>query len=255
YGSGFPKSHDVARGVDKAVGIPKGWINCDAGPFSDEGKAWAGWGTALKPAFEPIVLARKPITAGSIAKQHLATGTGGLNIEAARIGGGEKRIIDGSGDRAESQSIGAFKGSKPRETTEGRWPANVVHDGSVEVVSRFPAEREGLSAARFFYSAKAGAKDRAGSEHPTVKPLALMQWLVRLTTPRGGRILDPFGGSGSTAWAAAVEGCACDLIERDPEYAAHIRGRMADFDPAKISQPTETPADETQGDLFNGGAL
>lgn len=176
---------------------------------SIEGAAeWEGWGTALKPAWEPIVLARKPLAETSVARQSLATGTGGLNIEAARI---------------------------PALGEPGRWPANVASDGSAEVLARFPVDA-GASAARFFYSAKADARDRAGSSHPTVKPQALMRWLVRLLTARGAHVLDPFGGSGSTAWASATEGRRCTLIEREPEYAAHIRRRIAEFDPAQAAQ-------------------
>ena len=105
---------------------------------------------------------------------------------------------------------------------EGRWPANVCHDGSDEVVAAFPN-----SAARFFYSAKASKADRAGSKHPTVKPVSLMQWLCRLITPPGGTILDPFAGSGTTGAAARLEGFRAILIEREAEYQRDIRNRFA----------------------------
>jgi len=137
----------------------------------------------------------------------------------------------------------------------GRWPANVCHDGSDEVTAAFPESGPGPgnvhtakengggvfgggrmgvenifkdsgSAARFFYTAKADADDRLGSKHPTVKPLDLMQWLVRLVTPRGGTVLDPFAGTGTTGEAAWREGCAAVLIEAEPEYQADIRRRM-----------------------------
>ena len=103
----------------------------------------------------------------------------------------------------------------------GRFPANVSHDGSVEVVRAFPEH-----AARFFYTAKADADDRAGSAHPTIKPVDLMQWLARLVTPPGGLILDPFAGSGTTGEAAIREGFDAVLIERDPESVVDIRRRM-----------------------------
>jgi site-specific DNA-methyltransferase (adenine-specific) len=245
YGTGMPKSHGVARMIDKALGVegtfgaPKsaahaGWIERGAMrggqgaegwqrpwmddpeavdraareymPGSPEAEEWKGWGTALKPAIEPIVLARKPPAEGSIGRQHLATGTGGLNIDAAKI-------------------VGRDAGGKPEAP---RWPANVTHDGSAEVLSRFPVDGEG-SVGRFFYCGKADAADRRGSDHPTVKPQALMRWLVRLVSARGALILDPFAGSGSTAWAAQAEGRRCVLIESDPASAEHIATVIADL--------------------------
>jgi site-specific DNA-methyltransferase (adenine-specific) len=138
----------------------------------------------------------------------------------------------------------------------GRWPANVLHDGSEEVVAAFPESETSRietssiatgsdgwgniqtnrgprgydgsgSAARFFYTAKANADDRLGSKHPTVKPVDLMQWLCRLVTPKGGTILDPFAGTGTTGEAAFREGFNAVLIESEPEYQADIRRRMA----------------------------
>lgn len=224
-----------------------------------EAAEWEGWGTALKPAWEPIVLARKPLAEKSVARQHMATGTGGLNIDEARIGGDTAALaakfasVKNAGPREN-----AVYGTDARPRSEGnlqahekgRWPANVVHDGSAEVLGKFPVDA-GVSAARFFYSAKADAKDRAGSDHPTVKPQSLMRWLVRLTTARGGTVLDMFGGSGSTAWAAAVEGRDCHLIERDPAYADHIRARLAEFDPEKLAK-APVPVAGAQPDLFGG---
>ncbi|MEL7167620.1 MAG: DNA methyltransferase, partial [Pseudomonadota bacterium] len=118
---------------------------------------------------------------------------------------------------------------------------------------RFPVDA-GASSARFFYSGKADKVDRAGTDHPTVKPQSLMRWLVRLTTPHGGRVLDMFAGSGSTGWAAAVEGRVCDLIERDPGYAAHIAKRIPQFDADQIGTPSPLTAedDTPQRDLFGG---
>lgn len=271
YGCGFPKSHDVAKAIDKALtGVTRGaagapvegdvkrsfgqhYSRTEKGdPITPEAQEWEGWGTALKPAWEPIVLARKPLAEGSVARQHMATGTGGLNIDAARLGGGEERKICGTGaGQGTDTHMAGFVGIEPRQTTEGRWPANMVHDGSQEVMMRFPVDA-GASSARFFYSAKADARDRAGSDHPTVKPQALMRWLVRLTTPRGGKVLDMFGGSGSTGWAAATEGRACDLIERDPGYAAHIRARLADFGPDHLPDPGADAEPAPRRDLFGG---
>lgn len=274
YGCGFPKSHDVSKAIDKALGAERdpgvlkgksklgGGEVCTTGmsggayfetqAATPEAAEWQGWGTALKPAWEPIVLARKPIMAGSVARQHMATGTGGLNIDAARLESEGSRIgRAGNKGRNTSDHIGGFNGCDRTMTDKGRWPANVLHDGSVEVLGKFPVDA-GVSAARFFYSAKADDADRAGSDHPTVKPQSLMRWLVRLTTARGGRVLDIFGGSGSTGYAAALEGRECHLIERDPGYAAHIRARLAEFDPDKLTYAPAPDARATQPDLFGG---
>ncbi|MEM8849280.1 MAG: DNA methyltransferase [Pseudomonadota bacterium] len=236
YGTGFPKSHEVAARMT-----------------GDDKAQWQGWGTALKPAWEPIVLARKPLAETSVARQHKATGTGGINVGDTRIGVESRH----NGSAYNNNIYGQFQGLETEgRAVEGRWPANVVHDGSAEVLARFPVDGGGTSA-RFYYSAKANAQDRAGSDHPTVKPQSLMRWLVRLTTARGGLVLDPFGGSGSTGWAAVTEGRRCHLIERDPDYAAHIRNRLADFDPAYLTAEPEaklTTDAAGQSDLFGGAA-
>ena len=178
-----------------------------------------GLGTALKPAFEPIVLARKPLSESTVAANVLRWRTGALNIDGCRIGteGATKR----SAQTAYADS-GWRTGHEIVKLDMGRWPANVCHDGSDEVVAAFPN-----SAARFFYSAKASKADRAGSKHPTVKPVSLMQWLCRLITPPGGTILDPFAGSGTTGAAARLEGFRAILIEREAEYQQDIRNRFA----------------------------
>lgn len=161
----------------------------------------------LKPAYEPIV----------IAKKH---GPGGLNIEACRIVTGESTLRF---NHAGTQGLGWRTGKKAHlnGSDAGRWPANVAHDGSAEVEAAFGP------ASRFFYSAKADALDRLGSRHPTVKPVALIRWLQRLVTPPGGTILDPFAGSGTTATAALAEGFDAILIEREPQYIAEIERRLA----------------------------
>ncbi len=272
YGTGFPKSHDVAKGIDKALGakgsfgaaksaahqryIDKGEMRGEAGhdgwqrPWMDDPEAVAnagrryipateqaaefdGYGTALKPSWEPIALARKPLD-GTVAANVLAHRAGALNIDGCRIEAGGVEAL-------------------------GRWPANIVHDGSPEVVATFPEAPGALravtgnepsspfanvygdmpsraggaiprgdfgSAARFFYSAKADADDRLGSKHPTVKPVDLMQWLCRLVTPPGGTVLDPFAGTGTTGEAAWREGFSAVLVEREAEYQADIRRRI-----------------------------
>jgi DNA modification methylase len=138
-----------------------------------EAVQWQGWGTALKPGWEPVVVARKP-TVGTVAANVVEHGTGAMNIDACRV--------------------------------DSRWPANVIHDGSDQVLEAFPLDA-GKSPSRFFYSAKASRADRgATNNHPTVKPTELMRYLCRLVTPPGGVVLDPFNGSGSTGKAAALEG-------------------------------------------------
>jgi site-specific DNA-methyltransferase (adenine-specific) len=231
YGSGFPKSHNIGN----------------------------GWGTALKPAWEPIVLARKPLI-GTVAETVLEHGTGALNIDGCRVGtdAGWSYPNGRGGSGWHGQDSLATNLTEPKEATQGRWPANVLHDGSEEVLAAFAAYGESASkasagrngndkgdvftlnrkrddvrghddfgtAARFFYSAKADAEDRLGSKHPTVKPVDLMAYLCRLVTPPGGTVLDPFAGSGSTGMACLKEGFQAVLIEREAEYVADIRRRL-----------------------------
>lgn len=285
YGSGFPKSHDVSKGIDRrngdnrpVIGRAKGAASSDTeslGEFQPEydltsaaSAAWEGWGTALKPACEPICFGRKPLI-GTVAANVLKHGTGAINIDASRInwvgpkdtaaaaaaaavGFAESRA---KGTATQSNSIGKESrdgtNNYDPDKLSGRWPANVVHDGSEEVLEAFPESDSGSgsgsggiwspstgkpagptygdgkgSAARFFYTAKADSDDRIGSKHPTVKPVDLMRWLVCLVTPKGGTVLDPFAGTGSTAEAAFYEGMSCVLVERESEYQADIRRRM-----------------------------
>lgn len=192
YATGLPKNHPLEKSLAKI------------GATQEEIDLWAQYGTTLKPCLEPIALARKPIAAGSIPRQVLATGTGALNLGATAI-----------------PNLDARRASN-LDPIPTRYPGNLVHDGSPEVRARFPVAQDGLSASRFFYCPKANKADRHGSDHPTVKPQALMEWLIKLVAPTGARILDPFGGSGATAWAAHALGVDCDLVERDPEYQADI---------------------------------
>jgi DNA modification methylase len=270
YGTGFPKSHDAARaieahlrtggsrfsardpalqseaGVSAAPGAQwqessrrtmadkadSGWSGGKVDVTLPEAAAWQGWGTALKPAWEPIILARKPL-AGTVAQNVLAHGTGALNIDGCRVPMSQKDadyIAERISGANNTRSIGgttAYGGGETMDraaaydASKGRWPANVVHDGSDEVEAAFPGDVH-----RFFYSAKATAADRAGSKHPTVKPVALMRWLVRMVCPPGGTVLDPFAGSGTTGAAALAEGMSAVLIEREAEYQADIRRRL-----------------------------
>lgn len=175
-------------------------------PHTDAAKQWHGWGTALKPAHEPIVLARKPLI-GTVADNMLKHGTGGLNIDGCRVDFASeddlKSATFGTGSNIKSGRLVTGGDSKDGRTNieadpAGRWPANVLHDGSDEVVGCFPGQNKpDGSAARFFYCAKASKADRdegvhpAKNFHPTVKPTALMRYLCRLITPRGGDHIRP----------------------------------------------------------------
>lgn len=330
YGSGFPKSLDVSKAIDKAAGAerevigtwkPQGTARLVGGknpdgiftnpdnadlkgelpitsPATSEAKKWAGWGTALKPAFEPVVVGRKPLK-GTVAANVLAYGVGGLNIDATRIGNEGATKRDGLGERPEGNNSGFRVGHGIEHIAQGRWPSNVILDeytaelvdqqsgilksgalkpyvqkhsgksvasfsgnveGSVRDIDR-PADSGGAS--RFFYIAKANKRDRneglegleeasasvmvdreegsagmnspragagrtsgAKNFHPTVKPTDLMRQLIRLVTPLGGVVLDPFTGSGSTGKAAILEGMQFIGCELTPDYLPIIEGRI-----------------------------
>ncbi len=243
FGSGFPKATRI-----KADGY--------------EGFRYGG--QALKPAIEPIFMGQKPFSEGNGTANILLHGTGALNIDGCRVSTEETIVAtrnialgsSGSGVYGSANVPGIYE-----QKDGGRWPANLIHDGSDEVLSAFPdgltsgtgaVKRETAeghqanaygkesraagtamishgdsgSAARFFYTAKADAEDRLGSKHPTVKPLDLMQYLCRLVTPPGGTILDPFAGTGTTGEAAWREGFRAVLIEREAEYQTDIARRM-----------------------------
>lgn len=222
---------------------------------------WRGIGTALKPAVEPICIARKPLSEKTVAANVLKWGTGALNIDGCRIEAPDCLASGGVGGRDPNfMSADRLKSARSEEHALGRWPANVLHDGSDEVRAAFPDAPGALrsvgpehkpktgtavygdygprplteprvdgssSAARFFYSAKADSDDRFGSKHPTVKPVDLMRWLCRLVTPPGGTVLDCFAGSGTTGAAAIAEGFDCILIEREAQYLEDIKLRIA----------------------------
>jgi len=288
YGSGFPKSHDISKAIDKAAGArghdstrfnavgQQGERTTGGDKFrsdhpdyvkpegvTPEARQWQGWGTALKPSWEPICLARKPLSEKTVAANVLRWGTGAINVDGCRVGddGGsvtvrgerENKTVHAFGD-----GLGAQGGSIERPAGLGRFPANLIHDGSDEVLAGFPEggpsksvtgsrsgkktgvlgafvgqenitmghDDNGGSAARFFYTAKADGDDRLGSKHPTVKPVDLMQWLCRLITPPGGVVLDCFAGTGTTGEAAWREGFTAILMEREVEYQGDIRKRM-----------------------------
>jgi DNA modification methylase len=198
-------------------------------PSTDDARRWTGWGTALKPAHEPICMARKPLV-GTVAANVLRYGTGAINVDGCRVQTDEelRRAVAGW----QTEYVGGEQ--KPINTFDlhpdgipGRWPANVIHDGSDEAT-------EGLrDAARYFYTAKASGEDRdemlgdvPKNVHPTVKPTDLMRYLVRMVTPSGGLVLDPFTGSGSTGRAAMLEGMRFIGCELSPEYAEIARARI-----------------------------
>lgn len=268
YGSGFPKSLDVSKAIDKAAGAErkptgrtkpghegfanrgnmssvqslKGTLGGEGGfarpwmddpekveayhqetaPATEAAKQWEGFGTALKPAMELWTLARKPLGEKTVAANVLKHGTGALNIDRCRVGRyeGDESGWSKSGSKAsENRAMsGGNYDRGPKPDAPGRWPANLIHDGSDEILDLFPTTKSSKSAARFFYCAKASKKDREGSNHPTMKPTELMRYLCRLITPPGGVILDPYLGSGSTGKAAMMEGFQFVGIERDEKY-------------------------------------
>ena len=217
-------------------------------PATDAARQWQGWGTALKPALEPITMARKPLS-GTVAETVLQHGTGAINVDGCRVGDEVTTSIP-HGKSSDAFGIGQKRPTAGfKENPPGRWPANIIHDGSNEAALALK------SGARFFYTAKAGKDDRndgcdafdqrpAGgmqgrndgtlgtitlskNHHPTVKPTMLMAYLCRLVTPPGGTVLDPFMGSGSTGKAATVNGFRFIGIERDPEYHKISQARIS----------------------------
>ena len=232
YGSGFPKSHNIGHKVEK----------------------YKGWGTALKPAHEPIVMARKPFNT-SVAENVLTHGTGGINIDECRVGTDEKLSI-GSNNRKNANVNFGMKNDKKKQkqNEQGRFPANIIHDGSEEVLEVFE------ESSRFFYCAKAskaernmglddfegkyldpqrkvgskggtnprnrGAESKRKNYHPTVKPIKIMEYLVRLVTPKEGIVLEPFAGSGTTLIACKQQGFNYIGIEREQEYCDIAEARL-----------------------------
>jgi site-specific DNA-methyltransferase (adenine-specific) len=256
YGSGFPKSLNIGLAVDKLNGVESKILsirkNGNKGggnkTFDDDSyvwkkefeqkeatNEWRGWGTALKPAYEPIIVARKPMKT-SVAENVLKNRVGGINIDECRVGNEHFKIEDGEYDNNETQACCGNIKRAPKEYN-GRFPANIITDGSKEVANGMPTEND-VSAMRYFYCAKASKKDRDGgldmfeekqttdgcirenSEtarkfgansalrkniHPTVKPCELMQYLIRLVAPKGSVVMDCFMGSGSTGKATMFE--------------------------------------------------
>lgn len=325
FGQGFPKSLDVSKAIDRAAGAKRPMVGPNpnhralsgvaydgiyagpntgapaiTAPATPEAAQWEGWGTALKPAVEPWILARKPLD-GTVAANVLKHGTGAINIDGCRVGTDQivtKRPVANS----ERKVLGVFSGG-PDSVNAGRFPAHLTlsHNPDCDAecsegcaVAMLDAQGEAMgshsaghardgfgvvrkgteatswklpdnapmprfgdsgSVSRFFYTAKASRSDReeglAGMPtgqraniHPTVKPTDLMRWLVRLITPSGGIVLDPFTGSGSTGKAAALEGMRFIGVERSPEYADIARARIAhayDFGTKLNRKKTQRP--------------
>lgn len=291
FGSGFPKSLDVSKAIDKAAGAEGPILGKNPafrarqlehntkwdtamrpehkrGPATDAAKQWQGFGTALKPASEHWILVRKPLSEKTVAKNVLKWGTGALNIDASRIDGAPIKTIIG-GKKMTGGGYGS-RNSKEKiriewENNKGRFPANLVLDEEAAVMldeqSGFsktiphrtkPAGSDGRNgitlqsykmksdnlmshndsggASRFFYVAKASKSDKgADNIHPTVKSTKLMSYLIKLVTPPGGTVLDPFMGSGSTGVAAVKEGFQFVGVEREKEYYSIAKNRIGSF--------------------------
>ena len=288
FGSGFPKSHNIGKAIDKIEGnerevvgtkihsqkgvkVAEERTTIGAGAFGEPREAnvtkgnseWEGWGTALKPAHEPIVMARKPFK-GTVADNVLEWGTGGINVDGCRIGysdNDDPRIGKGYEWESKAEPFGEAKTTQNKEgwNTEGRFPANIIFDeeagkildeqsgitsqghwpkGKVKGFGEFgggessyegvgPKDNVKGGASRFFYCPKASKKDReSGNVHPTVKPTDLMAYLIRLVTPKGGVVLDPFMGSGSTGKAAVREGMNFIGVEKEDEYMEIAKTRI-----------------------------
>lgn len=289
YGSGFPKNLDVSKAIDKHLGAEREkvrtvvnngtffgkmdthpWIqeavkrgfheHAGPVPITAASAAWQGWGTALKPAYEPIIVARKLLD-GTVAENVLKWGVGGLNIGECRVGTEDRFNEPAGNDGNSAASVASVNvtGYAGRPAV-GRWPANMVHDGSDEVLEAFARFGESKSPpsrkrtpdrpakatwslgrnggtqvghddegtpARFFYSAKCQSRERGEfNNHPTVKPIALIEYLIKLVCPKGGLVLDPFTGSGTTALACKNIGRRFVGCEREPDYAAIAEKRL-----------------------------
>lgn len=282
YGSGFPKSHDVSKALGKLAGAERDVLGTIrktdsyqtgehtlygggpdhnktksiTAPATEQAKQWEGWGTALKPAYEPVILARKPLE-GTVAQNTLAHGCGGINVDGCRVGesgGTKKGPIEEYG---ETFVYGAGLSGKRVDIPldKGRFPANVLID---ETAAQLLDDQVGSEVSRFFYTAKTSRKereaglpqgDKRANVHPTVKPIELMRYLVRLITPPQGTVLDPFMGSGSTGCAAALEGVDFIGIEREEEYFEIASARIAHW--AGASREAED--EPAQPSLFDEG--
>ncbi len=262
YGSGFPKSHNVSKAIDKAAGAERevigrsarhgGGINHVYGDGMGDGvvpnltasatpeaQQWDGWGTALKPAYEPIMVARKPLE-GTVVANVLAHGVGGINIDASRVG--DERVTQVTGaipagrwpaNVILDEEAGEVLDEQSGETSKGHWANRTIGFGVREYRGPGRKATDSGGASRFFYCAKASKSERNAAmatgdknHHPTVKPLKLMRYLCGLITPPGGVILDPFMGSGSTGVAAVADGYKFVGVELSDDYLDIARARI-----------------------------
>jgi site-specific DNA-methyltransferase (adenine-specific) len=281
YGSGFPKSLDVSKAIDNARMVGPGITTA----ATDAARQWQGWGTALKPAFEPIVVARKPLP-GTVAATVLEHGTGALNIDGCRVAYRwpsnvlltHVAAVDEYGRpvgdacaggcvlgcpvaELDGQSVPTTSGTLAphhRRTTAGG--NGETHGAMAGALGESYGDTG--AASKFFpafrWEAKAPTSERPqanGVSHPTVKPVALMRWLVRLVTPKGGVVLDPFLGSGTTAHACRAEKFQCIGIEADESYISLIRARLdGATNDAQSRRSRHARGQKTeQADLFGPG--
>jgi DNA modification methylase len=274
----FKRIEEVEREVIGYNDRPKGWFTGKDGhditaPATETARQWEGWGTALKPAHEPIIVARKPLAEPNVAANVLEHGTGAINVDACRIEAADSQLVEkyASVRNAPPRDNNVYGAdSRPRSEGNlephvlGRWPANVVLGCACEVEheegcavrmldeqsgdvkgavsngkrqgtgfhgnfggqAQTPGFNDAGGASRFYYCAKATRDERAGGDHPTVKPVSLMRWLVRLVTPPGGRVLDPFAGTFKTGEACVIEGFDFAGIEQDAKHCETGRARM-----------------------------
>jgi DNA modification methylase len=292
YGSGFPKSLNIGKAVDKLQGNEREVVGKEKGAGTtgdnqvgnqtfvaknqyEDGthditkgtSEWEGWGTALKPAHEPICMARKPLAEKTVAENVLKYGTGGINIDESRVESDnppkERPVLSHHKSYKEASNTGFLGGSeKPKKefiSGQGRFPANLIHDNSEEVRECFPETKSGAmnsiakanqyntygkmyerqvtnqasegNASRFFksiiYQAKASKSERGtANSHPTVKPVALMEYLIKMVTPTNGIVLDPFMGSGTTGVACVLNDFEFVGIDLDKDYCEIARARI-----------------------------
>jgi len=260
YGSGFPKSHDISKAMDKKNGTlkvigqgraGKNALGQDSGynktynpntydiveANSEEAKQWEGWGTALKPSYEPALLIRKPFK-GSVASNVLEWGVGGINIDGCRIDTDD--ILNVGSNNRKNTVISYGDKSDYMQSRLGRFPSNTIMNDAASNLLK--------DESRFFYTAKASSSERSAgikrNIHPTVKPIEIMRYLCRLITPPNGLILEPFLGSGTTAIAAEKEGFNIIGIEREKEYYDIAQARIKYWSTHDHAMTPQNPPDE-----------
>lgn len=294
YTSGFPKSHNVGIAIDKQAGAmghrgvgvkhhvgQEGLEKPERAPphrgITEAAQRWAGWGTNLKPSFEPAILARKPLE-GTIAQNVQKWGTGAINIDAARFGYGDPCWVgpqvnvatasNYDGPNFKNQIYGNGMGGGAWVDKGGRWPANLYHcpkasrserEAGCEGIATKTREdvtgRKPDSAGANHARSGMTRHGAIGNSHPTVKPLTLFRWLVKLCTPPDGWILDPFLGSGTTLLAAELEGFRCVGVEMNPEYIEIIKARFSGIPILRKMASGQTITAQEKNDIMKQGSL